>query len=113
MSDNCLSKNPLLRDGTSQRQRLLKALLPSYVAVDERSMKDLFLFVQKLAAKINFHEYDASTDTLDISDWTDFFDIKDIDRDDFDFDAYLKKLKKKSETKPHLALLFGFLYLFK
>ena len=112
MSETCLSKNPLLRDGTSQQQRLLKALLPSYVAVDERSLKDLVLFVNKLSSEINYHEYNAATDTIDITNWEDFFNITDEDWNEFSFEDYLKKLKKSSETPAHLALFFGFLHLF-
>ena len=112
MNESCLSKNPLVRDGTSQQQRLLKSLLPTYVAVDERSMKDLMSFVQKLATEVNYHEYNTITETTDISDWTDFFDITDEDWDTFSLEKYLKKLKKISETEPHLALFFAFLYLF-
>lgn len=112
MSENCLSKNPLLRDGTSQQQRLLKTLLPSYVAVDERSLKDLVLFVFKLASEINYHEYNAGTGKIDKGNWVDFFDITDKDWDDFSFEDYLKKLKKTAETPAHLALFFGFLHLF-
>lgn len=112
MSETCLSKNPLLRGGASQQQRLLKTLLPSYVAVDERSLKDLVLFVNRLASEINYHEYNATTDVIDKSNWEDFFEITDQDWDDFSFEDYLKKLKKTSETPPHLALFFGFLQLF-
>jgi len=37
----CDTKNPLQRDGTSQAQRLLAALDPSYISVDERKPEDL------------------------------------------------------------------------
>ena len=95
MSENCLSKNPLLRDGTSQQQRLLKALLPSFVAVDERSLKDLVLFVNKLASEINYHEYNAGTDHIDTSNWEDFFHITDQDWNDFSFEDYFSNFPFK------------------
>ncbi len=112
MSENCLSKNPLLRDGTSQQQRLLKALLPSYVAVDERSLKDLVLFVHRLSSEIKYHEFNAVTELLETGNWEDFFDITEEDWTDFSLEDYLKKWKETAETPAHLALFFGFLHLF-
>ena len=113
MSESCLTKNPLVRDGTSQQQRLLKALLPSYVLVDERSMKDLVQFANKLASEINFHEFDELTETTALSNWVDFFTITDEDWNEFSLEDYLKELTEVSETAPHLALFFGFLYIFR
>ena len=113
MSESCLNNNPLVRDGTSQQQRLLKALLPSYVLVDERSMKDLMEFALKLAEEVNYHEFDWATETTNISDWVDFFTITDEDWEEFSMEDYLEDLKELAETDPHLALFFGFLYMFK
>jgi hypothetical protein len=52
----CEVKNPLLRDGTSQAERLLKALDPTYVQVDERQIDDLLRFALKYAEKLNFYD---------------------------------------------------------
>src|ERR1051326_2341766 len=96
MSDNCdNSKHPFLRDGTSQQQRLLKALLPSYVSVDERSMDDLIAFAKKYAEEIKFYD---PTNTVN-GNWVDFF-VKAID-------------EKNSSTDPHYALFIAFLDLFR
>ena len=111
MNESCRSKNPLVRDGISQKQRLLKTLLPSYVSVDERSMKDLAGFVKNLGSEIRYFEYDGSTVINDT--WDIFFDIASGNWEDFDMQSYLEKLKIKKETQPHLALFFGFLYLFR
>ncbi|MEJ2596084.1 MAG: baseplate J/gp47 family protein, partial [bacterium] len=113
MSESCLTNNPLVRDGTSQKQRLLKSLLPTYVLVDERNMKDLALFANKLAAEVNYHEFDPVTETTNISDWIDFFTLTQENWESFSLDEYLDELKKIAETAPHLALFFGFLYMFK
>ncbi|MCA6364284.1 MAG: baseplate J/gp47 family protein [Bacteroidetes bacterium] len=51
----CEVKNPLQRDGTSQAERLLKALDPTYVQVDERNIDDLLRFALKYAEKLNFY----------------------------------------------------------
>ncbi|MEX2566041.1 MAG: baseplate J/gp47 family protein [Cyclobacteriaceae bacterium] len=110
---HCLSQNPLVRDGVSQQQRLLKTLLPSYVNVDERSMKDLFQFVLELGAEIQYYEYDGASATVIKDTWDIFFKITDENWDQFDLEGYLTKLKIQAETKPHLALFFGFLYIFR
>ena len=43
--ETCENKALIQRDGTNRNERLAEALLPEYVAVDERSMKDLITFV--------------------------------------------------------------------
>jgi hypothetical protein len=96
MSEDCNNtRHPLLRDGTSQQQRLLKALLPSYVSVDERSMDDLIAFAKKYAEEINF--FDQNNDPN--GNWVDFFK--------FELD------EKNRETEPHYALFAAFLDLFR
>jgi hypothetical protein len=96
MSDNCSNtKHPLFRDGTSQQQRLLKALLPSFVSVDERSMDDLIAFAKKYAEEINFFDQNNSTN----GNWVDFF-TQEID-------------SSNKETEPHYALFIAFLDLFR
>ncbi|MEO1436867.1 MAG: hypothetical protein AAFV80_15115, partial [Bacteroidota bacterium] len=57
-------------NGTSQNDRLLKALLPNYVKVDERSTTDLLAFVREYADLINFYDerYRAK------GTWQPFFD---------------------------------------
>ncbi|MEM6724967.1 MAG: hypothetical protein AAF598_13085, partial [Bacteroidota bacterium] len=78
-------------NGTSQGDRLLNALLPNYVKVEERSLTDLLAFVREYADLINFYDERYRTRTT----WQPFFDndlsiflatvsttdIKAIDRD--------------------------------
>lgn len=92
MSENCENKNPLQRDGTSQQQRLLKALLPSYVSVDERSLEDLRVFAERYAELIRFYDQD----NIPNGDWTTFFVNKIID-------------ETGQRTEPHYALFIAFL----
>ncbi len=94
MSKNCDSKNPLIRGGTSQKQRLLDTLLPSYVAVDERSLEDLIEFANKYAKEIQFYDSDNIAD----GNWEDFFD---------------KKIDENQRNEAHYALFITFLRLFK
>lgn len=94
MSEICNNKNPLQRDGTSQAQRLLNALLPSYVSVDERSMETLVKFVQDFGTQVNFFDLTNSVN----GDWKDFF---------------VKEISEEQRTEPHFALLISFLEIFK
>ncbi len=94
MSDNsCNNKNPLQRDGTSQAQRLLAALLPSYVLVDERKLDDLVAFTQDFASQINYFNLADAPD----GDWVGFF---------------TKTISEDQRTEPHYALFIAFLELF-
>ena len=54
MTQNCNDRSPLNRDGTSQAQRTLAALLPSYAPVDARSLDELTEFAKKYAEEIRF-----------------------------------------------------------
>lgn len=95
MSQDCRNNNLLQRNGTSRQQRLLKALLPDYVAVDERKIEDLKSFVKIYAKQIRFHDlHDTGTDF----NWESFFD---------------KKVDAGQQTEPHFALFLAFLQLFK
>lgn len=94
MGENCNNKNILQRDGTSQSQRLLAALLPSYVDVDERSMEDFRAFAIKFAEEIQFYDL---TDSPDL-DWVAFF---------------TKSISEDQKNEPHYALFITLLELYK
>lgn len=94
MSDNCNNKNILQRDGTSQSQRLLAALLPSYVSVDERSMEDFRTFARQFATEIQYYN---AVDARD-GDWVGFF---------------TKSISEEQRTEPHYALFITLLELYK
>ncbi len=53
---HCDIPNPLVRDGTSQRQRLLKALDPDYFAIDDRSVADLLCFARRYARELQYYD---------------------------------------------------------
>ncbi len=65
---NCSIKNPLVRDGTSRTQRLLKALSPSYVLPDEHTFSDLINIAKRLALNIQCYNNDNQRD----GDWLAF-----------------------------------------
>ncbi|MGM0460097.1 MAG: baseplate J/gp47 family protein [Bacteroidota bacterium] len=97
MSENCRHSNLLKRSGTSQQDRLLKALLPDYVAVDERKIEDLKSFVREYAKQIQYYDYNQDPGEPR-PDWESFFD---------------KEIDPERYTEPHYALFLAFLQLFK
>lgn len=88
-------QNPVVRDGTSQQQRLVKALLPEFVSVDERNFSDLKKFVLDFSKMLRFYSENDESESLD---WYAFFD---------------KKINEKGNTDPQYALFQAFLELFK
>ena len=110
MNTNKQLKNQIFRDGVSQRDRLLRALEPDYVAVDERNLSDLLAFVQEYATKLNYYDESNSKN----GDWSRFFvgDVKQMvayinNPESFaDDESALRRL-----SQPHLVLLFVFLQL--
>ena len=70
MSEKCFKLNPLQRDGTNQNQRMVQALHPSYVSVDEREIDDLLMYARRLAENIR-HYNNANKQN---GDWLDFIE---------------------------------------
>lgn len=64
---NCDTENPLKRDGVSQGQRLLDALSPTFIAVDERKLEDLLVFAAGFADHLRF--FDAENETSEGRNW--------------------------------------------
>lgn len=95
MSKLCDNNNPLFRDGTSQQQRLIKALLPDYVSVDERDMNDLIEFVNKFTSLIQYYNINNQADGT----WKELM-----------VGQFIDDLNQK--TEPHYALFIAFLELF-
>lgn len=56
-------------NGTTQKDRMLKALLPEFVKIDERKPSDWLAFSAKYAELINYYAPDNSID----GDWSRFF----------------------------------------
>ncbi len=98
MSKKCFKLNPLQRDGTNQNQRLVDALHPLYVSVDEREMDDLLIYARKFAQTIKFYNNSNQRDgnwqvfiEKDISTLISVILNKDLEvlKSDFDL-AYIK-----------------------
>ena len=86
--------NPLQRDGTSQNQRLLEALLPENNPIDERSLEDLLDYLQKYAELLLYYD----VNNFPAGNWQEFIELGTPD--------------KAPEHPPHMALLLSFLNLF-
>ena len=110
MGANCKFPHPLQRDGTSQRQRLVEALRPSYVSVDERELSDLLIYARRYASLLRYYtptngpggnwvdfiEHDIST-LVSLISATDY----DKAKDDFKAAAYADRfgiVVKQAET---------------
>lgn len=70
MNPDCNILNPLQRDGTSQQQRLVRALHPSNVLVDERELSDLLLYAREYASLLRYYD----TDNREAGDWVAFIE---------------------------------------
>lgn len=67
ITDNSI--HPLERNGTTQRERLLKALIPGSLVLDDRNMADLLAFSGAYAKQIRFWNAGNQPD----GDWTCFW----------------------------------------
>ncbi|EZH71837.1 hypothetical protein ATO12_05515 [Aquimarina atlantica] len=89
------------RDGTSQRQRLLQALDPSFVKIEERKTTDLLRIIRVFSQEIAYYNKKNQVD----GNWQDFFPS----------DPFVQNLIELSDPEsnldPHLALLVTFLQL--
>jgi hypothetical protein len=113
MATGCRFLNPLRRDGTSQRQRLVEALSPTSVLVDERKLGDLLNYAQKYAALLRYYTPNNSPG----GDWVAFIEhdisalVALIGSSDYasrkkQFDEALKKVVTAADIPTAFAALF-------
>lgn len=62
-------KNPLQRNGTAQKERLLPGLQKGYVNVDEKTFADWIVFAKEFAGYLHYYELNAARS----GDWVSFF----------------------------------------
>ena len=55
MVTNCVDTKATQRSGSSQLQRVVKALLPSHAKIDDRESADLILFAKRYGAYLNYY----------------------------------------------------------
>jgi hypothetical protein len=70
MSTDCFFLNPLLRDGTSQRQRAVPALDPAWARIDERGLADLLVYARDFARLLRYYTPSNSA----AGDWTELIE---------------------------------------
>lgn len=69
---NCIPvKNPLVRNGTSQRDRLIKALVPDQAPIDDRSVEEIINFLFRYGQQVNYYNLDNEQE----GDWQCFFEF--------------------------------------
>ncbi len=96
-------QNMISQLGQSQEERSPEELQVHFADVDERSPRDLLLFIKKLAPHIRYYRGDITSKPVN---WTNFFLY-----DDQNVEQLLNK--QTADTPPHLALLLAFLELYK
>jgi hypothetical protein len=111
MDTTFLLNNILKSDGTNQDQRLLPALDPDFIKVDERGIKELLSFTYGLSKEINFFDLKNQPD----GDWQEFFSyFVDPVTDEIllSEDEIISILRSKNDFDPHFGLFLAFLQLF-
>ncbi len=100
-------------DGSSQAGRLLAALDPDYVSVDEHSLKELLAFAREYAKELQYFALENGQVQAS-GDWSDFLNEK-LDLDEIV--AFMQNPESFSPeraqpyTRPHFALFLSFLQL--
>ena len=80
----CGIKNPLIRKGASQDERLPKSLLPENFELDNRNKEDILFYLYKYAEQIKYFDLNNRHD----GNWQPFFD--------FDQDSFLMRLSSQN-----------------
>ncbi|NNE77545.1 MAG: hypothetical protein HKN31_10790, partial [Pricia sp.] len=102
MSSSCEHSNPLIREGITQVQRLLDALVPENVKLHELTTEDWMAFAKDYASLITYFKLTDSNNAD--GDWEDFFPEKEA------IPATLAKYFDGT-IEPHLSLFIAFLKL--
>lgn len=115
MANNAIEMGQIGRDGTSQADRLLEALNPGYVSIDERDVEDLLTFVRQYARELQYFDLTNQPN----GDWSTFLGPSDDELRLADVAALLNDPTKFApETnrelfRPHFVLFLTFLKLFR
>lgn len=72
MSSNNQLIHPLIHDGASQTERLLTALIPDQLLLDERSMQDLIVAAYRYACLLHYYNEENQPD----GDWRCFWEVE-------------------------------------
>jgi hypothetical protein len=116
MSSCCNIPYPIERSGTSQIDRVIKELVPSYIKIDERSIADIVAFAHEYGGLLNYY----NTDNLKDGNWQPFFEssntvllamitAKNMKAVDFEFETLLDAFETSS-TDINAEAIISFLY---
>jgi len=108
MDKTFLLNNVLKSDGTNQSQRILPALVPDSIKIDERGIKNILDFTYQLAEQINFFNLDNVPD----GNWQDFFNFFSGPGANFSEEDIIALLGSKTDFNPDFALFVAFVHLF-
>lgn len=114
---HCPFLNPLQRDGTSQNQRLLDALLPENTPIDDRSFSDMLVYAHKYAQLLRYYN---ETNTA-AGDWVSFIEndvstnvalisVSEFKKHKIEFDKTIKTMEHGDYTESLYAELFTSLF---
>jgi hypothetical protein len=109
----CEKLNPLYRDGTSQLQRMIETLDPSYVKVDERSLEDILIYLRKYSEYVKY--VDSTDENAEESSWLEFIEnditifISEIIKTDLaqlkkDYNSLLESINEYPDKQKLIAL---------
>ena len=104
-------------NGANQGDRMLKALMPDFIKIDERSVSDFLAFASKYAELIRYYDINKSPD----GDWTRFFrndlsvflagiistDLKRIEREHSSFITELEHAPRAEDRFDALRKLYA------
>lgn len=102
MKQDCNMLNPLQRDGLSQEKRMVRALHPSYVAIDGKDISDLLLYAKSYAQLIQYYSLENNPS----GDWRKFIEsdittlVATIEK--FDVKALKERFEKATNEKNYL-----------
>lgn len=110
MSDEVTQIHLIKRAGTSQKDRLLKALDPSYFQVFEDTLEDLYTFAQDYAKMLHYF----SSENQQAGNWEAFLNLKTSEIKSL-FQTYTTSnqnlVSEIGSIQPHLGLFLTFLKL--
>lgn len=106
----------ILWNGANQSERMLKALMPEFVKIDERSTSDFLAFAARYAELVRYYDMNNSPD----GDWTRFFkndlsvfiatiistDLRKIEREHSRYIAELENAPRMEDRLDALEKLF-------
>ncbi|MEN8115386.1 MAG: baseplate J/gp47 family protein [Bacteroidota bacterium] len=100
---NCGKDILLSREGTEQQQRLIEALDPTSVKLNEFGLEEWMQFAYNFASHVNY--FGTENSKTPSGNWEDFF------KSDTELDDFIKEVSDGKNITPHIALFVSFVKL--